>query len=155
MIAKCQCQWCEGNIEFDPAKFQESGRGVNWIFGQTVPCPHCGKETMLCLDIEEAPNIAPEAASTIQHPKVTPKAPSAGLTLGRLAKCPDCWNPVSPRAYFCPHCGAPLPPKPGILDIVFKVVLSAIVVCIVLAVLAFFCSAILAGFFAGISGHNP
>jgi uncharacterized protein YybS (DUF2232 family) len=51
MIAKCQCQWCDGNIEFDPAEFQESGSGASQIFGQTVACPHCGKETMLTLPL--------------------------------------------------------------------------------------------------------
>jgi hypothetical protein len=51
MISKCQCQWCNGNIEFDAAEFQESGKGASQIFGQKVPCPHCGKETLLTMPL--------------------------------------------------------------------------------------------------------
>jgi hypothetical protein len=32
-------------------------------------------------------------------------------TSGKLAPCPDCYQPVSRRAQTCPHCGAPLKPS--------------------------------------------
>ncbi len=56
MIAKCQCQWCDGEIEFDASEFTKTGANAGKVFGQTVPCPHCQKDTILFL---------PKAASTI------------------------------------------------------------------------------------------
>ncbi len=49
MNAKCKCQNCNGDFEFDVAEFQESNRIGNMIFGQSVQCPLCGKDTSVYL----------------------------------------------------------------------------------------------------------
>src|SRR5579859_7047545 len=85
MTSTCQCQWCNGNIEFDAAEFEESGRGISLIFGQKTACPHCGKETILCLPIP-----------------VQQEEKKTGL---RMTNCSDCGAPVSRNAAFCPNCG--------------------------------------------------
>jgi DNA-directed RNA polymerase subunit RPC12/RpoP len=38
-LAKCKCQHCSQNIEFDSDEA-----------GATIPCPHCGMETMLYVE---------------------------------------------------------------------------------------------------------
>jgi hypothetical protein len=43
----------------------------------------------------------------IPTPPISPMVPGAIPTL-----CPICHQPVTPTAYFCPNCGAPLRPKP-------------------------------------------
>jgi hypothetical protein len=51
MIAKCECQYCSGPLEFEVTDFQESGQGPNGkIFGQYIPCPHCSKQTIIYLE---------------------------------------------------------------------------------------------------------
>jgi hypothetical protein len=50
MNAKCTCQNCNGEFEFDASDFQESGRSGDMVFGQSVPCPHCEKNTMVYLN---------------------------------------------------------------------------------------------------------
>lgn len=55
MIAKCNCQWCGGHIEFDPIEFQHSGDAPGKTFGQNIQCPHCEKDTLIYLDKAEEP----------------------------------------------------------------------------------------------------
>jgi len=62
MIAKCQCQSCDGEIEFDAADFDFSSENDIRRFGQTVPCPHCGMDTAIYLTKEIPAPIAPPAA---------------------------------------------------------------------------------------------
>jgi hypothetical protein len=50
MTAKCQCQNCAGEFEFDVSDFQVSGRSGDMVFGQSVPCPHCEKKTIVYLN---------------------------------------------------------------------------------------------------------
>lgn len=51
MIAKCECQYCSGPLEFEVTDFQESGQGPHGkIFGQYIPCPHCEKQTIIYLE---------------------------------------------------------------------------------------------------------
>jgi hypothetical protein len=64
MNAKCSCQNCNGEFEFDVAEFQESNRIGNMIFGQNVPCPHCGKETSIYL--EKTPKLPAALQSSPQ-----------------------------------------------------------------------------------------
>lgn len=42
-FAKCRCQYCNGNIEFERDRLQQSGDAG----GQTIQCPHCGMETLI------------------------------------------------------------------------------------------------------------
>lgn len=78
-------------------------------------------------------------------------AVQTAVALGRLTACSDCAGKVSHRAHFCPHCGAPLPAKPGILAIVLYVVISAIAVSILLAFIVFLFGGILARIFSHFS----
>jgi hypothetical protein len=41
------CQHCSGKIEFDANKLDVTGAAGNSITGQTIPCPHCGLDTIL------------------------------------------------------------------------------------------------------------
>jgi hypothetical protein len=53
MIAKCSCQFCGVNIEFDTKEF---------LSGATTACPKCGLETVLSVSKESAP---PKAESYV------------------------------------------------------------------------------------------
>src|ERR1017187_1949755 len=77
MIAKCPCQHCGVNIEFEVENAN-----------QFVPCPSCGKQTRLLL-----PNV----------PKPLPK-PQIG-PVSRMTVCGDCDGEISRKAIVCPHCG--------------------------------------------------
>jgi hypothetical protein len=75
MNAKCSCQNCNGEFEFDVEEFQESARSGDMIYGQEVPCPHCHKETMLYLEAQPAilsPSLAAASASPSQPPGQSP-----------------------------------------------------------------------------------
>jgi hypothetical protein len=72
MISKCQCQHCNGEIEFDAADFEFSSENDVRRFGQTIPCPHCGMETAIYLTKEIPAPIAPKPA-----PSVAPKLRTA------------------------------------------------------------------------------
>jgi hypothetical protein len=54
MIAKCSCQHCSGNIEFDAEGFEQ---------GTRVECPHCHLETILFLSPPQATSQQPHAKS--------------------------------------------------------------------------------------------
>lgn len=135
MTMKCYCQNCGLHVEFDSA-----------MIGQTVPCPNetCGLPVLLQL---------PEPPKTFRETKLQAVKQLATSDLSKLVSCADCAEVVSKRAHFCPHCGAPLPAKPGILDIVFKVAISAIVVSILIAVLLFLFGALLTGVAGGLLRH--
>jgi hypothetical protein len=66
MMAKCPCQNCGGNVEFEVVDFSQSGEGANQIFGQTIDCPHCGKPTPLYLQKSyfDPKRVNPERKST-------------------------------------------------------------------------------------------
>jgi hypothetical protein len=78
MIAKCPCQHCGVNIEFEV----ENGN-------QFVPCPSCGKQTRLLL---------PKPSAT--RPKFERLAPEL-----KLQACEDCGGEISRKSVLCPHCG--------------------------------------------------
>jgi hypothetical protein len=44
---KCNCQHCNGVIEFDASRIEATGNFGGQITGQTIPCPHCGMDTIL------------------------------------------------------------------------------------------------------------
>jgi hypothetical protein len=87
MISKCPCQYCEGNIEFDAADFQQSGRGPTGVFGQKVTCPHCQKETLLHLPKPDETYFAKPAANN------------------RMTPCRVCGHGISKSAWWCFECG--------------------------------------------------
>lgn len=58
MLAKCPCQHCSNQIEFEVADFEESGNDFRSIYGQKVQCPHCGKETILCMEKPQSKEMA-------------------------------------------------------------------------------------------------
>jgi hypothetical protein len=59
MIAKCPCDHCGENIEFDESNS-----------GQAVTCPHCGVETMLCVPKNKNQPPSP-AVQTPNKPTLT------------------------------------------------------------------------------------
>lgn len=120
MISKCQCQWCDGDIEFDVNDFTETGASADKVFGQTVLCPHCQKDTIL---------FVPKAAATIPPP------PVASPSTASLRTCRDCGREVGVHAESCPHCGARFTPKHGVFFYVFWGVVSLGVTLTILAVL--------------------
>ena len=42
----CPCQHCSGKIEFDADQIDVTGAAGNTLTGQTIPCPHCGLDTI-------------------------------------------------------------------------------------------------------------
>jgi hypothetical protein len=83
VIAKCQCQHCGGAIEFDAAEFVESGRRGNQILGQFVPCPHCGKNTIVSIE-NKSVSVAPPrppASETIKAAAEIQSAKKSGAVL--------------------------------------------------------------------------
>ncbi|MGH7975809.1 MAG: DUF6232 family protein, partial [Limisphaerales bacterium] len=80
MIEKCQCQHCDGSIEFDAADFEFSSGNDVRSFGQIIPCPHCGMETAIYLARNSSANRAEN--STAHRPSqssepLPPLQPSA------------------------------------------------------------------------------
>ena len=59
MIAKCPCEHCGVNIEFATEEF---------LSGSSVPCPTCGKETLLSVSHQAKPAPKP-AAPVVAPPK--------------------------------------------------------------------------------------
>jgi putative phage-type endonuclease len=56
----CDCQHCDGHIEFDPNEFAEEN--------SIVPCPHCGLETKISIPISQAEKIPPKLPSSVASP---------------------------------------------------------------------------------------
>ena len=83
MIAKCPCQQCGVNIEFEVENAN-----------QFVPCPSCGKQTRLLIP------------GSREHAQTTHAAKLNAKTEAKIMPCPDCGLQVSRRALFCPGCGA-------------------------------------------------
>ena len=90
MLAKCHCQHCRQNIEFDLADFIPSGETASERIGQKISCPHCGANTILGVKKNGHHDAALKQ-------KVLPAS---------LTTCPDCGGEQSVRAVMCPHCGS-------------------------------------------------
>lgn len=75
MIAECKCQHCENPLEFEVTEFQETGRSERQIFGQSVPCPHCQKETIIYINKPEPPGGRPKEEPIQTTPAPTPEPP--------------------------------------------------------------------------------
>lgn len=67
--AICRCQHCDGHIEFDTAEIDPSDTAADAATGPTVPCPHCGQDTMLF--VPQTPVSEPPVAQP--SPKPEPK----------------------------------------------------------------------------------
>jgi hypothetical protein len=65
MIAKCPCDHCGENIEFSSEEF---------LSGSSVVCPHCGKETLLCVSRQAKP--APQSPAPASKPPQRFTAPA-------------------------------------------------------------------------------
>jgi hypothetical protein len=55
----CPCQHCDGHIEFDASQIELTGSATGMTTGQTVPCPHCGLETIIFVPHQNAPPSDP------------------------------------------------------------------------------------------------
>jgi DNA-directed RNA polymerase subunit RPC12/RpoP len=71
-LAKCKCQHCSQNIEFDSDEA-----------GATIPCPHCGMETMLY--VEPVPPHPATATKPAQPPLIVRFFVALGDVLGEIA----------------------------------------------------------------------
>ena len=56
----CDCQHCDGHIEFDANEFAEEN--------SIVPCPHCGLETKIYIPVLQAEQVPTELPSSIASP---------------------------------------------------------------------------------------
>lgn len=55
-VAKCECDYCRGRIEFDPNEFSDDD--------SVVSCPHCGEQTKLKIQNEAPAMIAGNSGTT-------------------------------------------------------------------------------------------
>ncbi len=109
MIAKCPCQQCGVNIEFEV----ENANAF-------VACPSCGKQTRLLLPSSR------EYSQTAHAAKLNAKKET------KIVSCPDCGNDVSRKALFCPSCGAF---ERGLFRNIWRIVSTFWLVSLVFAVL--------------------
>lgn len=81
----CDCQHCDGHIEFDANELTDENR--------LVPCPHCGLETKISIPI---------AAPLIQEPNASPIPPASSPRTVTYPLEPD----GLPRyvTCYCEHC---------------------------------------------------
>jgi len=80
----CQCQHCDGHIEFDASGF---ARGET----RTVECPHCKLETLIFVPIAtKPPPVPPTAAKEVQPSKALPSQDNFSiLTIGDIGITSD------------------------------------------------------------------
>lgn len=89
MIAKCQCQQCGQNVEFDADQFQRHRETPQRFLGQIIKCPACRKPTQLYMERLPSP----------QFKVVNP-------VNNKLTTCKDCGSELSKNAFTCPKCGS-------------------------------------------------
>jgi putative phage-type endonuclease len=58
----CNCQHCDGHIEFDASEFAEEN--------SIVPCPHCGLKTKIFIPVTQTINVPTELPSSVASPNV-------------------------------------------------------------------------------------
>lgn len=93
--------------------------------GQSFTCPHCGKLTML--------------TTRGKGRSVVP----------RLIACAHCDGMIARKALDCPHCGGPTKNKPSVFYYVFVGAVSLVITCIILGVIGFIATGVLAGMVSG------
>jgi NAD-dependent SIR2 family protein deacetylase len=82
MFITCPCDKCGQNVEFSSDDFQESSRTVNNVVGQTIKCPHCGKDTALLISRPAGPPPTfrpPVVNSPPAHGPVVKPNPNLGV----------------------------------------------------------------------------
>jgi holliday junction DNA helicase RuvB len=57
----CRCQYCDKGIEFDASSFDKGET-------RTVPCPHCGLETIIFVPERRVPPVIPDESVKLNHP---------------------------------------------------------------------------------------
>lgn len=122
MFEKCECVSCGGSIEFSLADFEPSGQVGDVRFGQSVPCPHCGKHTML--SVRRPTHNTGIRIEVIEHAGAGAVLQGLGFLfclsiIGAVAgipmiiygrkksvkcSCSKCGNPVVAQSYMCPVC---------------------------------------------------
>lgn len=110
---KCNCQHCDGHIEFDSA-------GA----GQTVECPHCQMETLLY--------VPPPPKR-----QDTPRAQAGRPANPNLIYCPSCKGEVSIHAETCPKCGhtfksAAFNPAGDPVHLIGLLIIVGFIVCVII-----------------------
>jgi len=110
MIAKCKCQSCGGEVEFEAAEFEFSSETSHRKLGQTINCPHCQKPTQIYMNKSEF--VAPKKPGLVEglreiwtDPKWLERQ-DAKQRSQRMTACADCGAPMSRRALWCPACGS-------------------------------------------------
>jgi predicted amidophosphoribosyltransferase len=102
MIAKCKCQVCGEDVEFDVEQN-----------GQAAICPTCGRETVVKLS--EKPK-----SFQLHEPHKHLFTP--------LMKCKDCGAMISRTAETCPKCGAQVASLGNLLASLFTLAIFALFV---------------------------
>jgi len=136
MIAKCPCEHCGVNIEFATEEF---------LSGNSVKCPKCGKETTLYVSPQTKPEPKVESANKSQPPPTSP-APDSNFSKN-LRVCKDCGKAISVHAEFCPHCGATFKRRHGVFFYVFWGVVSLIATGVILTLVLIFLGVGIPAFF--------
>ena len=69
-------------MQFDVSEFAETGRVAKYILGQHVPCPHCGKETIIYIEDQtnEAQNKTPHQECANANLANAPLEPTSFLS---------------------------------------------------------------------------
>lgn len=117
-LIKCPCLHCGGTIEFEED-----------AAGQEAECPHCHKQTWI--DLPGKMNYIPPGARNQFRPSTIPLKPPVTK---HLKECPDCSQPISQRAIFCPHCGT----IPNVFETASKILVIALLVGFCLGIILFF-----------------
>jgi hypothetical protein len=106
----CPCLHCNGHIEFDTNQLDRTSNPGGMSTGLTVPCPHCGLETMLYILPPAKPSglskiitLCPtftrwlRALSSNSKPKKKTPPPAVKTPPPRI-------TPAIPKGLQCPFC---------------------------------------------------
>jgi len=74
MFSRCECIYCNGGIEFEIAEFQPESSTRDFIFGQRIYCPHCGKITPIYLESRLKKKPPPLPVKPENRQKIAPPA---------------------------------------------------------------------------------
>jgi predicted RNA-binding Zn-ribbon protein involved in translation (DUF1610 family) len=107
---KCPCRNCQQRIEFPEE-----------VAGSEIPCPHCGKDTLLFIPrpAAAAPVRTPAAAPVVTTPEPT-QSPWDDPAFEEKIRCKSCGAKASKTDKNCPNCGAAM--KRSKLQTAFRVV---------------------------------
>lgn len=75
----CSCQYCSGKIEFDANQLDPTGIAERMSTAQTVPCPHCGLETILFVPPPNPSPVSNPVSPLVPHDKTV----NAGNNVGK------------------------------------------------------------------------